>query len=384
MENQIQCRSCSGLILKNPTLILKDVPLSAQGFSKNPDEAKSLAGNLILKECQCCGLIQLDTPPVDYYKSVIRSAAASAVLLNQKRQQFHDFIQEHNLNNKKLIEIGCGRGEFLSILNQFNLDSFGVEYSSVSVQKCCEEGLRVEQNYLSSSTKLQNAPFDAFVCLMFLEHMPAPRDALIGIASNLSEDAVGIIEVPSLDFLLRKNLLTEFIPDHLTYFTQSTLTTLLSISGFNVLTMHESRDDYVLTAIVRKRTSLKFTNDNPSEGRLSKDIHDFLKKMAGTNIAVWGAGHQALASLGMFHMESHVSMIIDSSPLKQGLFAPGCALPIYSPEALITNKIAAVIVMAGSYSDEIVEIIKTKYSFIQHIAVAKEDNLICLSTIHTP
>jgi hypothetical protein len=197
----------------------------------------------------------------------------------------------------------------------------------------------------------------------------------MGLANNLTDGAPGIIEVPSLDFLFRNQLLTEFIPDHLTYFTQATLTTLLSTAGFEVLDMRESRDDYVLCATVRKRKPLASQAGDPAQGRLAADLRRYLDTHSDKNIAVWGAGHQALTSISVFDIASRLAMVVDSAPSKQGLFTPGSGLLVEPPSALLAKHVEVVIVMAGSYSTEIVDNLLHEYPWVKHVAVAREDHL---------
>jgi len=376
MTHQFSCRSCQGPVRPDSVFVLSDVPRSAQGFGKTRAEALAMSGKLELNECSYCGLVQLNSDPVDYHKDVIRSAGVSAVLLKQKGEQISQFIDQFQLHEKKVLEVGCGRGEFLSVLNQYNVQAFGIEHSDTSVTHCAALGLNVEQAYLTAEARLKAGPFDGFLFFMFLEHLPAPKDALIGLAANLQAGAPGIIEVPSLDFLLRKSLLTEFIADHLSYFTKSTLEILLSSAGFEVLGIEEARDDYVLSATVRKRVPLIRNTTNPSNGALASEIRDFLKIHSAAPVAVWGAGHQALTSISMFGIASQLSMIVDSSPAKQGLFAPGSGVPIRPPSDLIKDNIEAVIVMAGSYSDEIFQILCADFPSVRFVVVAKEDCLV--------
>jgi len=89
-----------------------------------------------LEVCQCsgCGLVQLSNDPVPYYKEIIRAAAFSEEMKGFRMKQFTNFIQKCSLKGKKVIEIGCGRGEYLSIMQQFGIEAYGLEHSEESVR----------------------------------------------------------------------------------------------------------------------------------------------------------------------------------------------------------------------------------------------------------
>ena len=87
----------------------------------------------------------------------------------------------------------------------------------------------------------------------FLEHAPAPNTFLKQLHLNLNEEAIGLVEVPNVDMILEKNLFSEFMTDHLLYFTEETLSQLLSQNGFHVLSCRPVWHDYCLAAVVQKR-----------------------------------------------------------------------------------------------------------------------------------
>ena len=57
--------------------------------------------------------------------------------------------------------------------------------------------------------------------------------------------------------------------------------------------------------------------------------------------------------------------IIDSASFKQGKYTPVSHLFIFSPEILTKAPIKAVIVMAGSYSDEVAKILRKNFKEIK-------------------
>ena len=141
------CRVCGRALWAEPLLRYANMPKAAQHF---PDAA-ALAGEtgVDLTVCQCsgCGLAQLSNAPVPYFQEVIRAAAFSAVLRDLKTRQFAGFLEKYALQGKKIIEIGCGRGEFLALLPP-DVQAYGLEYSAASVAACVQNGLRVSRGYL--------------------------------------------------------------------------------------------------------------------------------------------------------------------------------------------------------------------------------------------
>lgn len=370
------CRVCARPFFKEPLLRYENMPRAAQHF---PDEASLEAERGVdLTVCQCseCGLVQLSEPPVPYYRDVIRAAAVSEPVKAFKTEQFSRLVGKYGLQGKKVIEIGCGKGEFLSLWKGSGVHVYGLEHAETSVKHCLENGLSAFQGYLDASEfQLPNGPFDAFALLMFLEHMPDPNASLRGIHNNLVEDAVGLIEVPNFDMVVRNHLFSEFIADHLLYFTRETLQFTLQLNGFEILECSESRDDYVLSAIVRKRKSLDLLAFHAAQDGVRQEIETFIDRFPAKSVAIWGAGHQALAMISLTGIADKIKYVVDSAPFKQGKFTPASHLPIVSPDTLDLSPASALIVMAASYSDEVAGIVRQRYGNDLPLSILRESHL---------
>jgi len=351
------------------------MPSSAQGFL-TIDELKSDTGsNLFIIQCESCGLIQLDNDPVSYYKKVIRSSAFSEEMRKFRLKQFRSWIKKFNLTNKKILEVGCGKGEYLEILSNADVDAYGIEYSRDSVDYCINENLNVTRGFLGDKNPdIGNKKYDGFMCLSFMEHWPEPNKVLDRLSKSLNEGAVGLIEVPNFNVILEEGLYSEFISDHLLYFTKETLIFTLQLNGFEVLSCNSIWHNYILSAVVRKRVK---TNLDFFEGFKNKVKHDLdlvIEKLPEKRVAIWGAGHQALATISLTKIENNIKYIVDSAVFKQDKYSPSSHIKIVSEEELIVDPVDALIIMAGSYSDEIIKIMKLKYPFIE-IAVLREYGL---------
>ena len=99
--------------------------------------------------------------------------------------------------------------------------------------------------FLETGTeKFPEASFDGFLFLNFLEHIPDPTAMFSGIRNNLVEQAIGTVEVPNLDMIMRKSLFSEFVTDHLFFFSKETLVASLMMAGFEVLKCEEPWHTY--------------------------------------------------------------------------------------------------------------------------------------------
>lgn len=354
-----------------------NMPATAQGFPTAETLASDQGENLEVVECHGCGLVQLTNTPVSYYRDVIRAAAYSAEMGEFRLKQFKDWASQYGLVNKKVLEIGCGKGEYLSLLQASGLDAYGIEHAQVSVEICQKNGLKVIQGYLGDEEEVayKDGLFDGFVCLNFMEHWPFPRQSLQALLPKLNDGAIGLVEVPNFDMILQKGLFSEFIADHLLYFTESTLRQFLQNNGFEVLDCKPVWQDYILSAVVRKRkpTDLSFFADFCAE--ISKKLHAYIDRFPTKKVAVWGAGHQALAVISLADIAQKIMYVIDSAPFKQGKFTPASHLPIVAPETLNANPMEAVIVMAASYSDEVARTIRSQFPHIKNIAILRDDGL---------
>lgn len=369
------CRVC-GAGFHPPLLTLPDMPAAAQGFPGADELAADRGTTLDILQCQGCGLVQLACPPVPYYRDVIRASAFSAEMRDFRRAQLGDWVQAHGLQGKRVLEVGAGRGEYLALLRDAGARAVGIEHGAASVAAAREQGLDVRAVYVDGpACRVDAEPFDAFASFNFMEHWPQPVASLRGIAQNLVDGGVGLVEVPNFDMIVEKQLYSEFIADHLSYFTADTLRFALQAAGFEVLELSSIWYDYILSARVRKRPALSLQRFARQQQQVTASIHGYIDRFGDGRVAVWGAGHQALAVLALAGLQRRVRYVVDSAPFKQGRYTPATHLPICAPEQLDRDPVPAVIVMAAGYSDEVARIVRQRWGSAMHVAVLREDGV---------
>ena len=304
----LNCKVC-----KNELFLLlhyENMPKAAQGFPYANELDDDHGIDLDIYQCSGCGLVQLITEPVPYYWKAIRSE--SAEMKSFRQRQLDRFIKRFKLDREKIIEI-------------------------------TEE---------PKDEILKNISFEAFLMFNFLEHLPDPNRALCCIHYNLIGSGMGIVEVPNFNLILRKKIVTEFIRDHLFYFSAQTLRTTLELNGFNVLSIKEIWDKYILSAIVKRRDPLYAPDFYDATSALKSKIRRHIR---GKTVAVWGAGHQALTALSLFDLKDKVSYVVDSSLFKQGKYTFVTHLPIVAPLRLKTDPVDIILVMVAGYTQEVLD-----------------------------
>ena len=379
------CIACGKELPEQPLFVLENAPASAQDIP-DAEEVKTDEG-VTLNLCQCrhCGLVQFACVPVPYYRDVIRASGFGATLVDLRRRQYRHMIETYHLEGRKFLEVGCGRGEFLQPLREFPVEICGVEHRQELVDIAVENGLHVWKDFPETEDHVFTdgsaaGPFDVFLSFNFLEHQPHPDVMLKAIWNNLSDDGMGLITVPALEYILEHGSYYELIRDHIAYYSFDTLRSLLERCGFQVLEEEMINRD-TISMIVKKvsqRAALEYTYAE-ADGQGAKLIsvepmlrsYDILKEELSSlmdacyeqdkSLAVWGASHQGFTLAATMDLGDKASYIIDSAPFKQGRFAPASHLPIVKPDHFFEEPVDAILIVAPGYSREIAGIIRERF-----------------------
>ena len=118
--------------------------------------------------------------------------------------------------------------------------------------------------------------YDVFLSFNFLEHQPDPVTMLRAIWNNLEDDAMGLITVPSFEYIMEHSSYYELIRDHIAYYTFDTLTSLMERSGFDVVEASMINRD-TLSLIVRKRPQVETENLLECYVNLREEMNTYMK-----------------------------------------------------------------------------------------------------------
>lgn len=357
------CIVCGAPLLEQPLLTCENMPSSAQDIPAENELNADKGLELRLCQCSGCGLVQFDCEPVWYYRDVIRAGGYSTTMRELRREQYGRFISRCGLEGKKVIEIGCGQGEFLQELLHFPVEAYGIEHKEDLADVAREKGLHVARDFTESPSQcLEGGPFDAFLSFNFLEHQPDPNTMLRCIYNNLSPEGYGLITVPSFEYILENDSFYELLRDHIANYTEDTLEFLVRKNGFTVLERRRINRD-TLEMIVKKRPRTDVSGLENNRAKLSAQMREYTgsRVQQGKKIAIWGASHQGFTAASTTGAWEHISYIIDSAPFKQGKYAPASHLPIVSPRYFHEDPVDCILIIAPGYTEEIAKMIRSEY-----------------------
>jgi 2-polyprenyl-3-methyl-5-hydroxy-6-metoxy-1,4-benzoquinol methylase len=103
-----------------------------------------------------------------------------------------------------VLDLGCGRGEFLELMRDAGIEARGIDLSEESIARCRQKGLQVEQADLHAYlSDLPDRSLGGIFCSQVIEHLgPASLPGIIKLAADkLSRDGLLALETPNPECL---------------------------------------------------------------------------------------------------------------------------------------------------------------------------------------
>lgn len=378
-KEEIRCPVCGSTITAK-FLDVRGVPLFCNVLLDSREEAlKAAKGDIELVFCRSCGHVfnsAFEPVRMRYSPRYENSLHYSPAFREYAGGLARRLVTTYDLRNKDIIEIGCGKGDFLRLLaDAGNNRCLGFDPSfdpyRNGLGNRSERFALVQDEY---TEKYSSCPADFIVCRQVLEHIAEPRRFLKTIRRAIGDkpQVVVFVEVPNVMFTLKDFGIWDLIYEHCGYFTAASLRRLFVETGFNPLTVSEAFGGQYLCIEAKPSFQKKIfqtTSDHISTetvdghvngfaDRYRQQISKWRKEIAGlrrsgTKTVVWGAGSKGVTFLNVLKAVSGIDYVVDINPHKHGYFVPGTGQNIVPPEFLQKYHPDKIIVMNPVYFDEI-------------------------------
>lgn len=372
MRNNVGCTACRG---SKATSILRveDVPISCNHLCSSRESAMGEPrAEVSLAFCPDCGHVfnvEFDSGRLNYRKGYENSLAGSDRFREYEQALITSLVERYQLRGRRIMEIGCGRGEFLQALCERGGNSgIGFDPSYSREGNAAEQPPRVvirSQAY-GAQDELRSAEF---ICSrQTLEHIGNPREFLSDIRNATQRRGVPIFfEVPNGLYTLRDGGIWDIIYEHCSYFTPGSLTRVFCESGYEqpevaeafggqFLTIHAKtgapsrQSGYGVTPELRRLIQSFAQTYRPKVKQWTDRLLNLERR--NRKIVVWGAGAKATTYLNVLKPTA-VEYVVDVNPRKHNKYVVGTGQRIVPPEFLCNYRVDDVICMNPNYLDEI-------------------------------
>lgn len=285
-----------------------------------------------------------------------------------------ELINEYDLHGKTVIEIGCGKGEFLTLLCQLgNNRGIGFDPAFVKERNPAPADLNIDFVQDFYSEKYVSVRGDFYCCKMTLEHIPDTANfvRMVRRAIGDNDDAIVFFQVPDLIRVLKDLAFWDIYYEHCSYFSAGSLARVFRDAGFEVLkTWTDYDDQYVMIAARPTNKALPpsiVERDAPK--LVASAIQTFLPQQkalvdtwrqriadferSGSRMVLWGSGSKGVAFLTRLKMNKEIAYVVDINPYRQGKFMAGTGQQIVAPQFLREYKPDVAIAMNPVYQAEI-------------------------------
>jgi 2-polyprenyl-3-methyl-5-hydroxy-6-metoxy-1,4-benzoquinol methylase len=155
-----------------------------------------------IRKCNNCSLEFADPMMAgsDHFYEWITAQSKYYPSFRQEYNIVHSLVTATNGHGpRKLIDIGCGSGDFLEMFKgNKNVTAFGMDTTESSVRICREKGLQVECCYLEDVVERKDslASFDFVTAFHVLEHVPHPLQFVSEMKTILKPDGNIFLSTP--------------------------------------------------------------------------------------------------------------------------------------------------------------------------------------------
>jgi SAM-dependent methyltransferase len=339
-----------------------------------PDRAQAVVvsrGDLMLAFCSACGHLfntAFDPARMHYTQQYENSLHFSPRFQQFVEAQAAGLVKRYDLHGKTVVDIGCGKGDFLKLICGLG-ENQGVGFDPSYVFDGSEPPhLRFVQDFYSE--KYVDVPADLVCCRQVLEHIedPARFVAMVKRAAGAHAGVRIFFEVPNALYTLRDMGIWDLIYEHVSYFSPTSLARTFERQGMHVLDVSEVYGGQFLT-LEAALDGGQAASPEGVPGELSALVEAFAAgydqklshwrewlaqlKAEGRRAVVWGAGSKGVTFLNALRASDEVSAVVDINPRKQGMFVAGAGQRIVPPDALPALRPDAVLIMNPLYVSEI-------------------------------
>lgn len=335
--------------------------------------------------CRKCGFIfnAAFDPFVHEYSSAYEATQAFSPAFNAFHQKLAaNLIERYSLHNKTIIEIGCGNGDFLTMLCNLG-DNRGIgfdpSFQASRHDKKNEDRITFIKDFYPPKQHEYEADF--VCCKMTLEHIPDPARFLKNVRRAIGprHDATIFFQVPEARRILQEAAFWDIYYEHCSYFSKESMRRLFQNCGFEVTDIWTDYDGQYLMAAGKardlkddfrsRRKSALYADRDADLNSMKSELDQFADEAqraiaswnrqigmmvdSGRKVVIWPSSSKTVSFLTTLEIRAGIEFAVDINPYRQGSFLAGTGQEIVGPEFLKDYRPDTIILLNPVYKSEI-------------------------------
>jgi cyclopropane fatty-acyl-phospholipid synthase-like methyltransferase len=373
-NHDMNCPACRAVGLR-PFFNLPSIPTSSCVLVDTAEQARDFRRKpLSLAFCPRCGFIsnpRFDPATQAELEGYEETQGFSSTFNAFARTLAQRLIDTHHLRGKTMLEIGCGKGEFVSLMCELGVGrGIGID-PLLNPRRAAESAgaVRDRVRFIRDEYGPAHGDLhaDLIVCRHTLEHIADVAGFLATLRQNLVDRPTPVFfEVPDTMRILREGAFWDIYYEHCSYFTSGSLARAFRAAGFVVtdVELAYGRQYLLLTAAPGAQVE-PLAIEEPAHEVV--ETVDRFASQAATSVAhwreviaqregvvLWGSGSKAVGFLSALgDTAERVAAVVDINPHKRGKYLPGVGQRIIAPAELAELRPSVVVVMNPVYREEI-------------------------------
>lgn len=334
-------------------------------------------GNLQLAYCPSCAFLSntaYDASVQEYSSQCEESQHVSQTFNKFAHDLAQRWIDRYGLRNKTILELGCGKGEFLTLMCELGDNrGIGIDPGYQPWRNTSPAAARIRFIQDLYSERYADLAADCILCRHTLEHIGPTGEFIRMIRRAIGDrrNMLVLFELPDVVRILKEAAFWDIYYEHCSYFSPGSLARVFRASNFDLLELgRDYADQYLLLAA--KPTDGPTMPSLPLEDDLqamSQDVARFRQAVArqvqhwrdlildarsrGKKMVIWSALSKAVSFLTTLKVGDAIEYAVDINPHRQGRFLPITGQKIMAPSFLKEYGPDYVILMNPIYVPEV-------------------------------
>ena len=339
----------------------------------------------LCKECYLLQLLDIVNKEILFEKYLYLTSASKPIVKHFEKYA-HDIYEEFlkEKENPVVLEIGSNDGSLLKEFKNLGVDVLGIEPAKNIAKIANEAGITTKNSFLNYDLVKKNSlekKASIIIGNNVFGHVDDLKEFMKCVKILSKEKGIFIFEIPYLLDLIQKLEFDTVYHEHLSYFSLIPLIKLMEQFNLEIFDVKKQKvHGGTIRVFVSKKNNYKKTinfekmikfekefgiNEIQTYQKFSENVKELKNKLQNKLLKfkkegkiIFGYGAPAKGNVLLNYCNigtKFLDYIIDTTPLKQGLYTPGMHIPVKSDKENIEKPSQQIaLLLAWNYEEAII------------------------------